>query len=84
MSHIIDEQKTAKELGILSFHGMKYVNTTQINWFFMVPLLFCIYLWFHDLKKKKINLTLRRLQIYSETIKLIFNISKNIYFFTLI
>ena len=82
MLHIIDEQKMAKELGILSFHGMKYVNTTQINWFSWSRYSFAFIFGFMILKK--INLTLRRLQIYSETIKLFFNISKNIYFFTLI
>ena len=73
-----------RELDIHSFHGMQYVNTTQISWFSWTCYSFEFIFSFIILKKKKINLTLRRLQMYGESTKLKFDISKCICFFTLI
>ena len=69
---------------------VKRVGHTYISWYtmwsqhklvdFYDPVTLFLVSWF----EKKINLTLRRLQMCSETTKLIFDISKYICFFTLI
>ena len=64
----------------ISWYAIFEHNTNQL--IFMVLLLFFIYFWFHDLKKKKkINLTLKRLQMCRLKMFLYSNL---VYFFLII